>query len=226
MGVNRLLFVCALASPGVACLRSTSFHCETSADCGAGGTCQSGVGACSVSDASCDSEQRYGDSAGGLAGQCVPVSGTTDAPHPVDGGLADAPVDAPSIGCPIGYGAIDGGQDGHVYRFVMTTRSWNDQRAFCRAANAYLAIPDHADELAAMFELATSTQLWVGISYSMADSTWVNTKGDTQTFLPWANGAPNNGSNNRCVKAVDHSSFTIRDDRCMDLLPAICECEP
>jgi formylglycine-generating enzyme required for sulfatase activity len=52
-----------------ACLRSTTFHCATSADCGAG-TCES-TGFCAFTDLGCDSGLRYGDFSAGYTHQCV-----------------------------------------------------------------------------------------------------------------------------------------------------------
>lgn len=232
MRVHPVLLACALASSSVACLRATAFHCETSADCGAGGTCQADVGGCSVIDDDCPSQQRYGDSAGGLAGQCVPVSGTIDASLPADAPPIDAPpIDAPPAGCPADYDELVGGQAGHRYRLVTTTASWTDQRDGCAGAgaNVYLAIPGDADELAALVELATSTQLWVGITDQVTEGTWLDVKGAPQTFLPWAITRPNTSPNNidDCVIAIGFGAApTIRDGRCSSTqLPAICECE-
>lgn len=232
MRIQSVLLACVLASSSVACLRSTAFHCETSADCGAGGTCQQDIGFCSVSDGACESQQRYGDAAGGVAGQCVPVIGTIDAPVPVDG-ADDAPVDAPVVGCPTGYNAITGGQTGHLYRLVTSTANWPNQRDFCTATttSAYLAIPGDEAELAALVELATSTQFWVGITDQVTEGTWLDVKDAPQTFLPWATSSPNTSGNNNddCVLAMDNggATATIRDERCGSTqLPGICECEP
>lgn len=225
----------ALASSSVACLRTTEFHCTTSADCGAGGTCQTAVGFCSVSDNECPSAQRYGDSAGSYAGQCVGGGPLTDAQvdSSSDAPPSDAPGDSVSVGCPAGYAELTGGQTGHLYRLVTPTANWSNQGGFCTStsASAYLAIPDDAGELAAMVELATSTQFWVGVTDQATEGTWVNTKGAMQTFLPWAANRPNISSNNSddCVIAVDNggSAATFTDDRCGSTqLPAICECEP
>ncbi|HVK82450.1 MAG TPA: C-type lectin domain-containing protein [Kofleriaceae bacterium] len=227
----------ALAWSSVACLRTTEFHCTTSADCGPGGTCQTAVGFCSVSDGDCPGAQRYGDSAGTYAGQCVGGTPPMDAPSGdatlADAPPSDAPSDSVSVGCPAGYNEITGGQTGHRYRLVTSTANWSNQRDFCTStsASAYLAIPDDAGELAAMVDLATSTQFWVGISDQAVEGTWRNTKDVVQTFLPWAPNRPNMSSNNSddCVVGVDNgaSAATITDERCGSTqLPAICECEP
>jgi hypothetical protein len=59
----------------IACVSTTAFECASMDDCidaGIAGRCEAS-GFCSFPDASCPSEQRYGDHAGdGLGGECVP----------------------------------------------------------------------------------------------------------------------------------------------------------
>jgi hypothetical protein len=62
--------VVVLAAGG--CLRTTTFHCDTSDQCGADGTCQPN-NFCSFPDPMCDSGQRFGSLSGGSSGQCVVV---------------------------------------------------------------------------------------------------------------------------------------------------------
>jgi hypothetical protein len=52
------------------CLKTTAFHCASSTDCGAGGTCEL-VGYCSFADSSCSGGRRFGDLSGSYAKQCV-----------------------------------------------------------------------------------------------------------------------------------------------------------
>jgi hypothetical protein len=54
------------------------FACQSDEDCmgDVAGMCAAG-GACSFPDDECDSGQRYGDHAGEMSGECVPVEGTT-----------------------------------------------------------------------------------------------------------------------------------------------------
>lgn len=86
----RLLLVGLVATVG--CLRSTSFHCASSADCGAGGTCEPTFGFCSFTDPNCPgTNRRFGDLSGPYANQCVGGGSGMQ----LDAGL-DARVDAPS----------------------------------------------------------------------------------------------------------------------------------
>lgn len=68
-----------------------SFVCADNAECteGGGGRCEAN-GACSFADSECASGQRYGDSAGSLAGACV-----GDEPISIDASTIDADPDQP-----------------------------------------------------------------------------------------------------------------------------------
>ncbi len=220
------LLVVTLALGSSACLRGTEYQCSTNTECGTGGTCES-VGFCSFPDPGCTSGERFGDSAGALANQCTGTTG-------LDGGPTDSPpndgplIDTPTTGCPGNYVAIAGGQAGHVYRPVPSA-NWNQQRDFCVATtiSAYLAIPDDLGELQALATVAAQGRFWVGITDSVNEGTWLNTKGAPQTFLPWEAGAPNTGNNqDDCVEA-DAATSLIKDQRCGNTqYVAVCECEP
>ena len=211
----RCLVIGALLSSS--CLRDTSFRCSTSADCGQGGTCERGVGYCSVTDTGCASGSRFSSSAGPYAGQCV----GEDAP-------ADAPiVDAPIAGCPSNFMAIVGGQGTHVYRSIPMTSSWQQQRSLCSATSsaAYLAIPDDLAELQAISTLAAG-EVWVGISDTATENVFLTVKAVPATFLPWDNNQPDDqGPGEDCV-IIHEQSSKLRDVRCNDRFRAVCECEP
>jgi len=216
-----LLLACALLA---GCLRDTAFRCTTNAECGAGGTCQTDVGFCSEPDGTCASGHRFGSSAGSYANQCVGDSGQAD------GGIdssTDAPTDAPiPAGCPNGFNTINGGEGTHRYRLVNMAESWATQRAFCTAlsSSAYLAIPADQNELNAIQTLGAATQVWVGITDSATENTWLNVNGMPQTFLPWENGQPDDANPGEdCVITQNNK---LRDERCGDKFRAVCECEP
>ncbi len=208
----------------VSCLPKSEYHCATSADCGSQGTCES-VGVCSFPDPSCPSSQRFGEASGSYANQCVGDLGPIDAG--VDGsGPIDA-VDGAPVGCPGTYTTISSGTPNHVYRLTAGGASWDAQRAACTAtsASAYLAIPDDLAELQAMITLSPTTNVWIGISDTVTEGTFVTVRGAVPPFLPWITGAPDDGPPSEdCVDVV--STLTqINDERCNTSLRAICECE-
>lgn len=223
--MRALLAACSLASLLGGCLRSTEFHCNDSTQC-AGGTCQP-VGFCSFNDSGCTSGQRFGESAGSYAGQCVDGDGGDAG---VDAPLDDAPVDVPvdmSSACPATYAEVMGGQAGHVYRLINTEAGWDTQRIACAAdgANAYLAIPDDAPELMAINTLPpATTDYWIGVGDLTTEGMYVNVKGAAQTFLPWDANQPNNFGNADCVE-VHQANQTWNDTTCNTPLRAVCECE-
>lgn len=219
---RALLLIGALAA--TSCLRDTSFHCATSAECGAGGTCEPGVGYCSVADATCASGARFGSSAGSYANQCVGDDNPADAPA-ADAASGD---DAPAAGCPAGYNTITGGQAGHKYRLINMTENWQTQRGVCSASSssAYLAIPDTLGELQAIAMLSASTESWVGITDAATENTFLTVKGVAATFLPWDMNQPDDaGPGEDCV-IIETPGSKLRDERCGSKFRAVCECEP
>ncbi|MFN0249804.1 MAG: C-type lectin domain-containing protein [Kofleriaceae bacterium] len=207
-----MLVVAALGG----CLRSTEFPCSDSTQCG-GGVCQP-VGYCSFDDSGCPSGQRFGESAGTYAGQCV-VGGVNDA------GVVDAPVDTAAL-CPSSYAAVAGGPTNRVYRAINVPATWGAQRTACAAdgANAYLAIPDDAAELMAIDTLVNVGDYWIGVNDVATEGTYLNVKDEVQAFLPWDADQPNNTNNSDCVE-VDENNQMWNDTMCGTAQPAICECE-
>jgi hypothetical protein len=217
-----------LATTG--CLRSTEYQCSTNAACGANGQCET-TGYCSILDSECASGRRYSASAGQLAGGCVDDGSNPPADGgPIDMALTDAMPDTPAaVICPNGYVTLPGGQSGHMYRVVTTTASWSAQHAACQAtsANAYLAIPDDANELAAMSTAnGLTANYWVGVSDIATENQWVTVKNTPQTFLPWTTGAPDDQNPGEdCVEVIP-ALDQFNDARCNQNKRAICECSP
>jgi len=220
MQITWLILVTAISA---GCLRQTEFRCDTNAECGAAGRCEA-EGFCSFFDGACSgTQQRFGESAGTFANQCVGGGGSGD-----DGGV-DSPGtndDGPA-GCPSGYDPL-AGAPGHLYKRVIVGDNWSGQHNSCVATapgRAYLAIPDDAAELQALFTLAGVATSWVGINDLQTENTFVNVKGVPQIFLPWASGEPDDTQGGQdCVAAV--SATQIVTEKCNTVFAAICECEP
>ena len=80
------------------CIRGASgFHCDTSTECGAGGTCEPG-GLCSFPDQDCASGRRFGSASGSASNTCVgAVAIDAGVDGPADARPTDAPIDAPPM---------------------------------------------------------------------------------------------------------------------------------
>ncbi len=215
--VRALVLMCGAAAALAGCLRSTTFRCETSADC-TGGTCEP-IGFCSFADSSCTSGSRFGELSGSAANQCVDdtlVDAGLDAPANQDA-LPDAP------GCPASYVAL-AGAPGHLYRSITTSSSWFAHHTACMGDGAYLTIPDDLTELTAIATLAGNT-IWIGINDQANEGVYKTELGATATFLPWSSGEPDDAPGAAdCVRASPAGTFA--DDRCSTPFRAVCECEP
>jgi hypothetical protein len=213
-----------------ACLRQTEFNCSLNSQCNPGGMCQTSVGYCSFSDSACSSGQRFGDSAGPLAGQCV--GGQTGG----DGGGIDAPViDGPAVGCPSTYEPLPGGPAGHVYLKAPQTVTGELQDNFCRStsARAYLAVPDDITELTNLHTLAAGATFWVGVHDRTMENRFDKLSGGLATFLPWTAGQPDNAGGGQGEDCVASTATNFSDEECKVNgggtgadRPAVCECEP
>lgn len=225
-----LLAAAAATASLAACLKKTAFNCADD-----DGACISGVcepeGYCSVAASDCPSGRRFSDTAGdGLAGQCVgggdplPDGPQPDGPQP-DGPAPDGPADAPPSGCVAGYDVISGGTAGHRYMLVATAGTWiNQQNNVCNTSSGYMAIPDDAGELAAIFIKGGNVRIWLGVSDRATEGTFIDTKNQAYNALA-LNG---NGNNQDCATTDDGvAPLEIEDcDGAQQLsLPTVCECE-
>ncbi|MGE5184048.1 MAG: C-type lectin domain-containing protein [Acidobacteriota bacterium] len=210
----------AFLLPAVGCLRNTAFKCDTSDQCGAGGTCQP-THYCSFADSTCG--QKYGPQAGDLSGTCVGGTGIdagVDAP-----GQMDAPMGDGGVTCPTDYVTLTGAPAQRRYKLLTTATDWVSQRSACNGTHTFLAAPENAAELAALDTLAGSATLyWIGVDDLQTAGTWLTVKNAMQSFLPWAPAFPTNNPNDQCVEVVT-ASAQFQNDRCTTSLPAICECE-
>jgi hypothetical protein len=212
------------AAPAAGCLRSSTFTCETDPEC-SGGTCEADH-YCSFNDSTCPSGRRYGDQSGPVANECVGGNPDIDGPPgQPDGppGQPDAPmIDAGPGDCPGDYVTV--GSQSHVYKVLGGTESWTNRQVTCANAGAYLAIPADSTELSDVIGFAGGGPIWVGISDSVTETVFVDVRGGTTPYLPWASGQPDdNNPGEDCVKAT---GATYSDERCSQHNTAVCECEP
>lgn len=227
--MTRFVFVALIAS---GCVRGAgAYECGSEAQCirdGVQGRCEP-VNVCSFPDPACPSGSRYGEYGGAYGDRCVGDEPPIDAG--VDGaidGHVDAGVDMMAdggTGCAAGYAALPGVTT-HLYREVATAASWTTLRTVCSSdgANAYLAIPDDATELAAL-TTAAAADLWVGVGDGANEGTYTTVRGAPATFLPWEPGEPDNSGNQDCVAAIQATNL-FETSTCSTMRVAICECEP
>jgi len=223
----RYLVLLTLLCAG--CLRQTEFRCMTDADCtgSTGGKCEVTL-YCSFADTDCAMGQRYGDFAGTYSNKCV-----GDVPM-IDGGLDGVDMgDGPPGGCPASYTALPTAP-AHRYRVIATAASWSAQRTDCMndGTGAYLAVPTDMTELTALVTAGNVARIWVGIDDQAQNNTFVTTNGGTfsATDPMWDTGEPDDnpvsgGRTAGCVLA-QMSNAQLADDRCSNVYPAVCECEP
>ncbi len=217
---SLLLGAAALAG----CLKSTSFSCTEDTACGAGGVCEA-EGVCSIADADCTSGRRFDSSAGTLAGQCTAGSNPTDSgvDMTIDDGMPDAMPDAPPdapTGCNGDFNAITDGNTNHKYKLINTPTDWvAQQNTVCAQQSSYMAIPDDAAELQAIYDLAGQNDVWVGVNDRLVEGTFRDTKNNLYTALPvTGNKVPDD-----CVHTANGTVLDVVG--CGDSKITVCECE-
>ncbi len=214
-----LVLVVAVCATG--CLRSTSFHCASNADCNTG-TCELND-YCSFPDPQCASGRRFGGLSAQFSNTCVGELALVDAG--IDGshdGTPDASPDAP-LGCPGSYITI-AAAPGHRYKLITTTGNWQTSHDACALDGTYMVVPDDATELAAVVTLA-GTPIWVGVTDMAVEGTFQTVLGVNATYLPWASGQPDNKPPGEdCVRAALTDLYS--DERCSNSLRTVCECMP
>jgi hypothetical protein len=125
--------------------------------------------------------------------------------------------------CPTSYTVL--AATGHAYRVRHSPQPWFQAADSCEATGAgiHLAVIDDAAELAAVDAFVTSSIVWIGVNDVDLEGHFVKVTGGPATFLPWAQGEPNDsGGAEDCVELVGHD---LNDDRCDTQLPFLCECE-
>ncbi|KAK9531233.1 hypothetical protein VZT92_010671 [Zoarces viviparus] len=112
--------------------------------------------------------------------------------------------------------------------FVSTSqRYWALGRQDCIARGADLVIIDSREEQAFINGILPShKEVWIGLTDSVTEGTWMWVDGTPVTTTYWNAGQPNNlGGNERCGETWQRSSGigVWNDDQCADLQNFICE---
>lgn len=229
------IFLAATSLAG--CLKNNGFNCAENGgtpSCSSPNALCEPEGFCSIPNASCASGREFDSSAGSRAGECTSGGVPTDdgVDMPVNGD-ADAPVDMQTGDCKtdVNYVEIVGGQTGHKYKLITTKDRWVDQlNIACNPDGAYLAIPDDATELQAIFDTdqGNNGTMWLGVSDRATEGTIVDSKGNAYNALALVG----NGNNEDCATTADGVAPLVLE-KCGDgggsgttSLIAVCECDP
>jgi hypothetical protein len=145
---------------------------------------------------------------------------------PPDGMPPDGmPPDGPAAGCTAGYDTIAAGTSGHKYMLVAAADTWdNQQNNVCNTSGGYLAIPDDATELTAIFIKGGNVRIWLAPNDRLAEGSVIDTK--NQPYVALA--ITGNGNNDDCATTDDGiAPLPFADcDGAQELeLPTVCECE-
>lgn len=222
--MRHLLLITLLSTTG--CLRSTTFQCEESTECGTGGMCEAD-GLCSVASSGCASGREYGPNSGSKSGECVGGNPGGEAGMEMPGEAGGEPM---PMGCRSDYMVLpNSGPRNHRYLLVNTTASWTVQRDFCAANMGYLAWPDGANAADAQLELNAlrvfaGDLAWVGVNDIVTEGTYrtsLNTPASAIT-----QGLINIAGNSNPTDCFFINNTTLDDANCGDLRKAVCECVP
>jgi hypothetical protein len=222
--MRHLLLIIALSTTG--CLRTTTFQCEESTECGTGGTCEAD-GLCSVASSGCASGREYGPNSGSKSGECVGGNSGGEAGMEMPGEAGGEPL---PMGCRADYMALpNSGPRNHRYLLVNPTASWSAQRDFCAANMGYLAFPDGTNTANAQLEL-DALRLFAG------DGAWVGvndiaTEGQYRTSLNMpastsTQALMNLAGNPNQQDCMFINTTTLNHTDCNNTRKAVCECVP
>ena len=178
---------------------------------------------------------RLGDSAG-----------SADAPHDASRDAPAMKMDAPDAAprtCPANYITLTGAPTSSKYRVFNwdnatsqnQSQPWNTAKQTCITDGTHLAIPNDMAELTALRQAIAvdpqSNYFWIGDTDQAVEGTWLDVLGNSNPYLPWAPGQPNNGGGpggsgmeEDCAMATP-ANATVYDWICGTPYPFACECE-
>ena len=219
------------------CRYQGAFMCETSEQCGANATCQPSH-YCSFMDPSCASGQKYDETAGPYAGQCV-------GEQAVDAGvdvMPDAAFDVAT--CPVGYN-ITIASSMSRYKLVTSQTTFGPHMTNCAddLVNAtHLVIPETLQEIIELSRYIdplnnTGSVFFIGVVQEPSAATpsegWIRFDGQPLNPALWHPDEPDdlNGTEADHYSQVGSFNKEPANER-MDDLPhqaagtgAVCECD-
>lgn len=214
------------------CRYTGTYACERDEECrssAAPGTCQLPAGVCSFPDLTCPLGQRYDDTAGDLAGECVESAIMIDAPILFD----------PSV-CPSGFSQAMPGilSRYRVLPALPSTARFADYMAACDAQLAgktHAAVFDTKAEATAVLAAigVGAGRYYIGVVQDAAALTpavgWIHADGTAVASGLWAGTEPNDGNGSE-ADHLEQAGVVVNDGTFNDIsgtmaAPVICECD-
>lgn len=131
-------------------------------------------------------------------------------------------VDATIVTCPVSYTAVAGAGDLHYGPLVPMGTSWIAAQMSCINEGARLAIPTSRYEALALADIASSEELWIGVSRIDSGEVWTTVYGTPATYLPWTSTGSQPDGDGECV--VMNAAGGFFDRGCATALYFVCEC--
>ena len=225
-----LLALVIIVSTG--CRYTGAYTCERDDQCrsrAAAGTCQLPAGACSFPDATCPQGQRYDDTAGDSAGQCIEGVPMVDA----------ATVFDPTT-CPTGFMQLAATSPSRyrVLPALPATARFPDYMAACDAQlpgashGAVIDTPAEVMAVAAVFGGGTA-RYYIGVVQDPAAATpsagWIHANGAPVAAAHWRQDDPDDGNASE-ADHLEQAGVILNDGTFSDVagntaLPVLCECD-
>lgn len=111
-----------------------------------------------------------------------------------------------------------------MFYFVPKLMSWSDAQMHCRHNYIDLATIDDQtdrDEMMRVIQQFHKGDVWIGLSRTDANASWIWSDQSPSTFMSWAPNQPNNWEGNQyCVIVTPGAN--LNDLGCKSKLPSVC----
>jgi tetratricopeptide (TPR) repeat protein len=95
----------------------------------------------------------------------------------------------------------------HLYLYVSSERTWHEARNYCALQGGYLATVQTAVENEFLYQLTGgNSNVWLGATDEAEEGVWSWVTGEPWTYKNWAEGEPNNASEED-ARGENHMSF-------------------
>ena len=87
--------------------------------------------------------------------------------------------------------------DGHVFKAITDTKTWEDAKLYCEALGGHLATSTSAEKNTFLTTLIETN--WVSIGGQKIDDAWTWITGETWDYTNWRSNSPSNGQMEICL---------------------------